>query len=525
MIIDKAHIERFRGFRDVRFSLGEQITLIAGQNGTQKSTLLGILSQTFTIPSKEHLFSDEVPLTGGSFRSAFQDKFRLSPNLDISGEHEWTLYFKDRDLHPDLNENGAFTIESIPRKLKGQDSIRFWQKGKRDAGSGYIQLPVIYLSLKRLIPIAEAGRIKSKNTELSVEENIWFSEYYNKILISADDIASVDYLESTNKNTLGVTTDHYDWHSNSAGQDNLSKILLAIISFKRLKKKYPENYSGGILAIDEIDATLYPGSQIKLFELLSKLCKEASVQLIATTHSLQLLEKLSILKKERGRDKHFNTVYLKKLDGFVTVEESPDYERILSNLNVSLGIIVKPKKISVYTEDPECIHFTKALLGRKFPNLEFSDIKLGCDNYVQLAQRKVPSFMFPNSIVILDGDTRAKVDKSKLKNYICLPGNLNPESMVANFLESLLDADLFWTKVHDDYSKRLCFKDFTVQEINTDRKKAKEWYNQQLQSKVWGLQGCHLYRYFLEKNPQDKLKFLDKFENIYNKTIEKNNAR
>tara|TARA_R110002020_G_scaffold269844_2_gene485165 strand:- start:49 stop:558 length:510 start_codon:yes stop_codon:yes gene_type:complete len=163
MIIDRISINLFRGFKDVSFTLGEYVTLIAGQNGTQKSTLLGILTQTFTIPPSGHPFSNEHPLTGGSFRSAFQDKFRLSPTLDSPGEHDWTLYLKDKSIHPDIEDDGGFSIESIPRRSNDKETIRFWQKGKRDAGSGYIQLPVIFLSLKRLIPIAEAGRIKEKD--------------------------------------------------------------------------------------------------------------------------------------------------------------------------------------------------------------------------------------------------------------------------------------------------------------------------------------------------------------------------
>ena len=54
MIIDKVEINKFRGFKSVEFSLGEYVTLIAGQNGTQKSTLLGILTQTFTTVSYTH---------------------------------------------------------------------------------------------------------------------------------------------------------------------------------------------------------------------------------------------------------------------------------------------------------------------------------------------------------------------------------------------------------------------------------------------------------------------------------------
>ena len=49
MIIDKIHITKFHGFKDVGFKLGSNLTIIAGQNGTQKTTLLGIMSQTFTL--------------------------------------------------------------------------------------------------------------------------------------------------------------------------------------------------------------------------------------------------------------------------------------------------------------------------------------------------------------------------------------------------------------------------------------------------------------------------------------------
>ena len=47
MLIKKVHIEKFRGFHDQEFEVGSMLTAIAGQNGTQKSTLLGMITQTF----------------------------------------------------------------------------------------------------------------------------------------------------------------------------------------------------------------------------------------------------------------------------------------------------------------------------------------------------------------------------------------------------------------------------------------------------------------------------------------------
>lgn len=49
MKITKVNIEKFRGFHQQEFQVGSQITAIAGQNGTQKSTLLGMITQVFTL--------------------------------------------------------------------------------------------------------------------------------------------------------------------------------------------------------------------------------------------------------------------------------------------------------------------------------------------------------------------------------------------------------------------------------------------------------------------------------------------
>lgn len=516
MIIEKIYVEQFRGFRKTSFKLGKYITLIAGQNGTQKSTLLGILTQTFTIPRKNHPFSTETPLTGGSYRSAFQEKFRLSPTMDVAGTHLWTLYFEDKTIHPDIDENGGFTIESIARndKDKNETSIRFWQKGKRDAGSGYVQVPVIFLSLNRLIPIAEAGSIVEKDVQLTAEEQEWFSENYNQILISNDKFESISYLESKNKNTLGVTTDHYDWNSNSAGQDNLGRILLSVISFKRLKDNFPKDYNGGILAIDEVDATLYPASQLKLLDLLSGICAKFNIQVIATTHSLQLLEHANSLNQNKNRIGQINTVFLKKLDNEITVEENPSFISIVNNLRVIISGKKEKNKIPVYTEDKEGMHFAKAILGRGY-DLEFIDVALGCGNLIQLGKTKVPCFTNPNAIVILDGDAKGALNKTRLKNYITLPGRLNPESLLADFLSNLSDSSPFWSEKVEGYSKQVCFKDYKLDKIKSSRVIAKKWYRQQLDSEAWGRMANSAFKYFLKTISDEVVIFRDEFEQIY----------
>lgn len=523
MLVDKIFIEKFRGFNKQGFTLGQQITLIAGQNGTQKSTLLGVLTQTFTIPP-EHPLTNEKPLSGGTFRSSFSDKFKLSPELDKPSEHEWTLFFNNKNLHPDIDEEGGFTIESIPRSTDKGEVIRFWQKGKRDKGSGYVNLPVIYLSLKRLIPLAEAGKLKEQEINLTTAEKRWFSENYNKILISRDNIAKLDYLTGTQKTLFGVTSDNYDWYSNSAGQDNLSRILLAVLSFKRLKENYPSDYQGGILAIDEIDAALYPASQVQLLHKLSQFASKYDIQILATTHSLYLLEEAHLLKNNPKRLKDIKIVFLKKLDSQVKVIENKNILDIRNNLNVALGELHNNQKVTVFTEDKEAEDFLKAILKQRYSKkLDFISTPLGCGNLIDLARRKLKPFNYPYSIVVLDGDAQKDLDKNKstTKNFICLPGgSFSPEYLLANFLNNLPETNSFWTSKRTGYSKQVCFKNFSLGDISNDRNKAKNWYNEQIEQNVWGQRGRSLYNLLLKEMPQELKEFLDKFDQIYKKTKE-----
>lgn len=146
----------------------------------------------------------------------------------------------------------------------------FGKKGARQEGDGYISFPTIFLSLKRLVPVAEEAKIITDDTLLTQEELNEFKQLHNKILIAQTPISSATTITSKNKQSIGVSTELYDWNQNSMGQDNLGKIILALFSFKRLHDKYPRQYKGGILAIDEMDATMYPASQVELLKVLRK---------------------------------------------------------------------------------------------------------------------------------------------------------------------------------------------------------------------------------------------------------------
>ena len=267
MIIKSIEIEKFRAFEDVSFTLGKRITAISGRNATQKTTVLGMLGQPFTISSKDHPMYGCKTIDGYNFRSQFKEKFKVSPAHDVIGGHKWKLI-----LHNGVYEQDYYSVESIARRQAGHEpTLRFWNAESRARGAGYVQLPVYFLSLSRLFPIGETGKTQSIPSTLTQEELNYCIAHYRTILsiqnIHGDPSVGIEKAVAS-KTFAGVSDDTHDIFTNSAGEGNITRIILAVLSFKRLKEQYGRDYKGGILLIDELDATLYGFSQTKLVEYL-----------------------------------------------------------------------------------------------------------------------------------------------------------------------------------------------------------------------------------------------------------------
>lgn len=151
-IIEKIYIEKFRAFENLTINFNKPVNAIIGRNGTLKTTLLGMLAHPFSLETGS--MSQEIPLIGGrKFNSPMSDKFKFSDIYDVPGEHKWSLYVNKK-----IYEKEIYTCISEKRKDNGK--IRFWSTEGRQKGMNYIQCPVIYLSMKRLMPVGEEKNYK-----------------------------------------------------------------------------------------------------------------------------------------------------------------------------------------------------------------------------------------------------------------------------------------------------------------------------------------------------------------------------
>lgn len=504
MIIHKINIKTFRAFIDVDIDFNSKVIAIAGQNGTMKSTLLGMLAQPFSLTNKSNEMFNFKTIDGQKFESKFQDKFKISRTKDVVGNHRYTL-----TVNKEFYLKESFTCISIERNDKGNKSLRFWSEEGRKEGMGFIQCPILFLSLKRLLPIGEEKLIENTTVKLTEEEKSFFISKHNEVLCLNDKIENVDYLISSNKKTLAPSSNNYDAITISAGQDNIGKILLAILSFKRLKENCPKDYKGGILFIDELDATLFPAAQEQLVKFLFRESSKLDLQIIFTTHSLVILKMLlNTPYKHDGR-----VVYLAKRSEKVISFNNPTFEEIINDLHViSNNHDISIHKINVYCEDNEAYLFAKYILKKYLKQLKFIKVSLGYSNYLNLLKEKIPAFT--KSIIILDADAGKKKETKKYKNVVLLPkDNLSPEQMFYSFLKSLEENDNFWDNNLGGYTKQVCFKNYNNEP--KDREAYKKWFNEQLSS--WGKCGKKLFDRWANENTEAINLFINEFEEVKEK--------
>lgn len=544
MIIKSVEIEKFRAFENASFTLGKRITAISGRNATQKTTLLGMIGQPFTI-SKDHPMYGCKTIDGYNFRSQFKEKFKISPEHDVIGQHKWKL-----ELHNGVYEQNYYAVESIARRQSGQaPTLRFWNAESRARGAGYIQLPVYFLSLSRLFPIGESGKTKAVPSTLTPEELSYCITHYRTILSiqHMGDNPDVGLEKGASSKTFaGVSDDTHDIFTNSAGEGNIMRIILAVLSFKRLKEKYGRDYRGGILLIDELDATLYGFSQAKLVDYLWQVAGDYKIQIVFTTHSPIILKCVNKYQRKERHDKGINLppfaydssiVYLEPQydrEGTRTImpkniSTSAELGQILNDINLSIP--TGNSKINIYCEDTRAVSFLQYVLSAALTiNLDlymsFIDINLGWTNYVQLAEKGVPEFR--NNVIVLDGDVPQKREYRSKETAIRDSGNFI-------FLPLVIEEGLFRAlKDHGAFSRfqesfslvpgftyDVCFNNWPLDADSYGTNDFKQWYAQA--ESALGDQTI-LFAFWCNEHRDKVAAFVENFIEMFNKLAESNDV-
>lgn len=341
--LKKLIIEKFRALNNVEVEFGDAITVICGKNGTSKSSILGIAAQIFSF-DKDYVKDEPISykqITGLPFKSKYRDHFRISQTFDVPGSMKVSIELKDGYTNQDATARlELMTRGDAPRAVIRNNSTA---TGGANTSRNFTH-PVIFLSLKRLYPITDRT-YEIKDFDYLNDHKQDFINLTNELLnrSSANAIGTGGTISSAV--SYG---DNYDQESVSAGEDNAGQIVLALMSFRKLKEDYAD-YKGGLLLIDEADAGLFPTAQINLLKILERECRDLNLQVIMTSHSPVLIE--YAFEKSKQFRQRYKTIYLSNTYGDVQVQHDWSWAQINADLLatiIPLTETINLPKINVY---------------------------------------------------------------------------------------------------------------------------------------------------------------------------------
>jgi len=438
--LKKLAIEKFRALNNVEVEFGDYITVVCGKNGTSKSSILGIAAQIFSF---EKDYVKDQPLSfrqiaGGSFKSQYSEHFRISETFDVPGSMTVNI-----DLFDGYTEEAATAkLELMKRGKSPRPVVRNNSTATGSNTSRNFTHPVIFLSLKRLFPIADR--------EYEVSDFEYLHNHKQEFIGLTNELLNRGSSRATGTGgTISSAVAHgenYDQESVSAGEDNAGQIILALMSFRKLKEEYPD-YKGGLLLIDEADAGLFPTAQVNLLKMLARECKSLNLQVVMTSHSPVLIE--YAFEQSQQFRRNYKTVYLSNTYGDVQVMQDWSWAQISADINTKTLAATSGASlpvVNVYFEDKEAADFFAALMSRqpvKKYTTPMSEITLGCSNYLQLIKKKITEFS-GRSIVCLDADLVEQVKGKNFKTVVLLPGSLPPDQLIFEYLYNLPADHDFW---------------------------------------------------------------------------------
>ena len=527
-MILKVIINKFRLAEGLEIEIGKNLTAICGQNGTMKSTLLGCIAQPFGVgrgrkkDDKKENYSDCM-IVNQKFYTDINDIFKFSREYDLPGNHSYYICFDENSdiVKKKIIYENPLQVKSRKRPDGEKKHIRFVAGKSRSIGKGNIPLPVVYLGLSRLYPIGEVDDLKENNLELSDQEIVFFKKYYSEILLSFDSEEYKNEIKLIDKNKIstgGISTNSYDWQTISAGQDNIGKIILTILEFKRLKEKFKDNYFGGILLIDELEATLYPGAQKKLIEFLNKYSAKYNIKIIFTTHSLEIIEEL-LNNKVYSVNSKVN--FLDKTRGSLINRTHIGYDEIKNNILVKIreeNNNQKEIKIDVFFEDEEGEYLFKNIVSKKLKEYcKVYPLKIGITNIAAISNK---ISQLKNGIIIYDADYNKKstnykndfkINVENHRNSLFFPGTKSIEKECLEILLGMEENNEFWDKCKCDNKQKFYVKRLQYTNLGKpEREQDKQWFLEE--RKNFGKNGNKLMEKFKEKYEKEIEEFNEELE-------------
>jgi predicted ATPase len=424
-------IPPFRKLGNIKIEFADRLTLIAGHNGIGKSTILGLIANTFGMTVK------------GGPKSYFGEPF--SANIErivylALAEVDETQ--KDPASAPvvtacvngvEVKKRCSMTRRSVwkrarvvPRTIDKSEDDTVGQDAK-------IPLPTIYLGMRRLASAGEADEkeVASNKLDMHPADSALMVAFVSSVIHGAELNADVTHqtIKGSKKKTAQPGYAQHDALAVSMGQDCLGSMATALASFNQLKRDMGDAYPGGLLVIDEMDVGFHPHAIERLAKSLKSYANQLNLQIIATTHSPRLIEAVHP-DGDGNANAPDKVIYL--LDTkYPRLAIDQSLRAILSDMAMTPDEEKPTRKakpaLAVYFEDEEAAQFCaslisttkKAVLSKKYGvRINWIPLGIGGSHLVKLPE-KDPIFL--DRVLIVDADTPVPQGAAARGNTVKLP--------------------------------------------------------------------------------------------------------
>ena len=533
----------FRMLKDMNISLASRITVIAGHNGIGKSTILGLIANGSEIKKTQG-----TTLFSLAFQAQFHELFFLDekdyfparntkPTFQLIYSHEGL-----DDLIKTCNVSQHTEKETVGNKIITRSRLKILPRGAQNGWnvgeSAKVTIPTLYLSMSRMLPIGDQQNSLTATVfnKINEDDKIYLEEKFKSIidnkLVDSGHVTKHELRHTTKKSFLPEF--EHSTKTISLGQDSLSSIITAFGSFNKLKREHPEEYKGGILLIDEIDAGFHPKAQIKLIKLIKEEATKLKLQVIVTTHSLTVIQEVLKISDETARSGQ-------NIDSVIYIEDilrprlmaNPSYVHIKNDMLSRLPVPVeKLPEVKIYFEDEEAKWFFEQIVKHEQIDLktkyshEFILVaaKLGCSNLKALF--KVDDY-FRKVIIIFDNDVLSNgADKELVKthnNLIVLPAfvsneNCEPADRTPEYQMYILIYDLLqnreheiWNDLPDHYHLGSIKENFidTFPKVPEGNKKLRDLRKDWFKTNQYHFESIGFMKYFCLQNKVTTVQFIN----------------
>ena len=496
-----AYVENWRKLSHLSpLPIENKITLISGQNGVGKSNLLSLIASGSGIPRPKNFNS-----TIKNFQPDFDNFFIIDEKEDYknysiileyismdTSDRVFSSFYKDLRTKNDTRSKRGVriipTTTNYNNNYATKSSAQAYANQYLHIGNdARVPIPTLFLSISRLYPLGEGKtdtkRLRSKSRDIYLK----YQEWYNFVLPNSIEINDAPTMLEIDKNTTSNKSYYLPIInttplSQSVGQDNLNCIISALINFYELS--LTEDYSSGILCIDEIDVSLHPDAQQRLIDLLDKLSSELNLQIIISSHSLVIIKE--ILKRLDKSPEDYSVGYLIN-NSAPFFKQNLSYESIKKDLFLNTTT-VRPK-LKVYFEDEHTQNIFDLLLKTyiSFINDEYDHIGASSDTTLNNVSQleKIPVHLgctqligltdadsyFTSTLIVLDGDASVETgefqwaeacqylndkiypngSRNLKSNILCLPSIFPPELFLYRIINDLVKNErmhtTFWREI------------------------------------------------------------------------------